>query len=130
MSDPNTPGPRRTQRPPATVPVPSAFPAPPGPRTNPPTRPTPILAAPLPADATRPIALRSRASKPEKRLRVDWPACKAHGLCHELLPEVIGLDEWGFPVVGMDALRGTRLDDAKRAVAACPTLALRLVDIP
>jgi len=132
MSDPTTPPPRRTARPPVAVPVPSVFPAPPGPRTTaaPTTRPTPILADPLPADATRPIALRSRASKPEKRLRVDWPACKAHGLCHELLPEVIGLDEWGFPVVGMDALRGTRLDDAKRAVAACPTLALRLVDIP
>ncbi len=85
---------------------------------------------PAPPDATRPLGVRARPNRSDKRLRVDWPACKAHGLCHELLPEVIGLDEWGFPVVGPDALRGTRLDDAKRAVAACPTLALRLVDIP
>jgi ferredoxin len=83
------------------------------------------------ADATRPITLRARRTgRPEKQLRVDWPACKAHGLCHELLPEVISLDEWGFPVIGVQVLRGARLDDAKRAVTACPTLALRLVDLP
>ena len=34
-----------------------------------------------------------------RRLAVDWPACKAHGLCAELLPEIVQLDEWGYPVV-------------------------------
>jgi ferredoxin len=83
------------------------------------------------AEPSKPSALRgSNARRPGKLLKVDWPACKAHGLCHELLPEAVGLDEWGFPIVDRESLRGLRLDDAKRAVAACPTLALRLVDAP
>jgi ferredoxin len=59
---------------------------------------------------------------------VDWPACKAHGLCHEILPECVQLDEWGYPVLrdGGDVPRHL-LDAARRAVTACPTLALRLV---
>jgi ferredoxin len=64
-----------------------------------------------------------------ERLRVDWIRCEAHGLCHELLPEVVGLDEWGYPVVA------PRVPDdldhlARRAVAACPSMALRLVQQP
>jgi ferredoxin len=61
------------------------------------------------------------------RLRVDWPKCQAHGLCHELLPEVVSLDDWGYPVIRGNVPK--RLDGlAKRAVTACPTLALRLVE--
>ena len=64
-----------------------------------------------------------------QRLRVDWPACRARGLCAELLPEVITLDEWGYPVVEAG------LDDrlvplVREAVRACPHLALRLVPAP
>ena len=62
-----------------------------------------------------------------RELRVDWPECRARGLCHELLPEVVDLDEWGYPIV-----RGTVTDqllaEARAAVRACPRLALRLVD--
>lgn len=59
------------------------------------------------------------------RLRVNPIACTAHGLCAELLPEAINLDEWGYPIIG-------RLPDhliplARRTVADCPTLALRLL---
>lgn len=60
------------------------------------------------------------------RLRVDWPACRARGLCHELLPEVVDLDEWGYPVVTGD-LADDQLSDARAAVRACPKLALRVV---
>lgn len=60
-------------------------------------------------------------------LRVDWPACRAHGLCAELLPERLHLDEWGYPVVDPAPVPRRMLDVAHRAVAACPTLALRLV---
>jgi len=82
-------------------------------------------------EGRRPVALRGAGTRrPGKMLKVDWPACKAHGLCHELLPEAVGLDEWGFPIVSREPLRGLRLDDGKRAVAACPTLALRLIDAP
>ncbi len=63
------------------------------------------------------------------RLRVDWPACRGHGVCAELLPELVDLDEWGYPLVDGDA----RIDDdralllaARTAVKACPALALHL----
>ena len=59
-------------------------------------------------------------------LRVDWPLCRARGLCAELLPEVVTLDEWGYPVVEGPVTRAV-LAEARRAVKACPRLALRLV---
>ena len=60
-------------------------------------------------------------------MRVDWPACRARGLCHELLPEVVDLDEWGYPVV-TGTVDAELLADARAAVRACPQLALRLID--
>ena len=32
-------------------------------------------------------------------LRVNPIACDGHGLCAELFPERIKLDEWGYPIV-------------------------------
>ena len=63
------------------------------------------------------------------QLRVDWPACKARGLCFEILPEAIELDEWGYPLVTSDVGPDT-VALAREAVKACPTLALRLVKSP
>jgi ferredoxin len=60
------------------------------------------------------------------RLRVDPIMCRAHGLCAELLPEGIDLDEWGYPLVPGEAVPEALMDEARNAVAACPTLALRL----
>lgn len=60
------------------------------------------------------------------RLRVDWPSCQARGLCHELLPEVVDLDEWGYPVVTGD-VDDDLLGAAREAVRACPRIALRIV---
>ena len=62
------------------------------------------------------------------RLRIDPIACRAHGLCAELLPEVVELDEWGYPVVAPE-VPPTARRAARRAVAACPTLAMRLEPI-
>ena len=64
-----------------------------------------------------------------KRLRVDWPNCDGRGLCHEVLPEVVDLDEWGYPIVREDISRDM-VRKARQAVKTCPQLALRLVDIP
>ncbi len=63
------------------------------------------------------------------RLRVNPIACEAHGMCHELLPERISLDEWGYPILDGAPLDPTLLAHARRAAAACPTLAL-LVERP
>jgi ferredoxin len=60
------------------------------------------------------------------RLRVDPIACEGHGLCADLLAERIELDEWGFPIIAGDVPPGLGAS-ARRAVRACPTLALTLV---
>lgn len=60
------------------------------------------------------------------RIRVDWPACRGRGLCFEMLPERVELDEWGYPVVIGD-VPPELLHLARKASRACPTLALRLV---
>jgi ferredoxin len=58
-------------------------------------------------------------------LDVDPILCRAHGLCAELVPEVVDLDEWGYPIVG-GPVPGLAYAHARTAVTACPTLALRL----
>jgi ferredoxin len=60
------------------------------------------------------------------RLTLDHIACQGHGLCAELLPELIGLDEWGYPVLHGTEVPAELLAHARRAAAACPVLALRL----
>jgi len=62
------------------------------------------------------------------KLRVDWPACRAHGLCVELMPERLRLDEWGYPIVDPAPVTPELMEVARRAAAACPTLALRIID--
>ncbi len=57
---------------------------------------------------------------------VDPIACTAHGMCAELLPERITLDEWGYPIVASGPVPPALAAHARRAAAACPTLALRL----
>jgi ferredoxin len=60
------------------------------------------------------------------RLRVNPIACEAHGLCAELLPEWIELDDWGYPIIDDRPLPAGLLEHALRAADACPTLALLL----
>jgi ferredoxin len=60
-------------------------------------------------------------------LRVNPIACDAHGLCADLFPEMIKLDEWGYPLLDGRDVPEQLLGHARRAVAACPTLALALV---
>ncbi|MBJ7610330.1 MAG: ferredoxin [Candidatus Dormibacteraeota bacterium] len=60
------------------------------------------------------------------RLHVDPIRCDGYGMCAELLPERITLDDWGYPIVDSKLVGGALLDLARKAVAACPTAALRL----
>lgn len=60
------------------------------------------------------------------RLRVDFIACDGRGMCAEALPELVSLDDWGFPVVRDQPVPGRLRADAEAAVRACPLLALRL----
>ena len=63
-----------------------------------------------------------------KRLRVNPIACDGHGLCAELFPEWIELDEWGYPLINAAPVPRSLEPHARRAIAACPTLALALVE--
>ena len=64
------------------------------------------------------------------QLRVNPIACTGHGACAELLPELIALDEWGYPIVADQPVpRGLR-HAARRAVTGCPALALALAPVP
>ena len=62
-----------------------------------------------------------------ERLRVNPIKCTAHGMCAELLPEIISLDPWGYPIVPDEPEPDELTGLARKAAASCPTLAL-LVD--
>ena len=59
-----------------------------------------------------------------RRLIVNPIACEAHGLCAELVPELVSLDEWGFPIIDPRPIPAELEAHVRRAVTACPTLAL------
>jgi ferredoxin len=67
-----------------------------------------------------------QTSAARSKLAVDWTRCDGHGLCAALLPDRIGRDEWGFPVVRHPVVAAPDQAAAGRAVAACPALALYL----
>ena len=64
--------------------------------------------------------------KAESHLRVDPIGCTGHGICAELLPELIRLDDWGYPIIEDVAIQPALMDDVRRTIAACPALALWL----
>jgi ferredoxin len=59
-------------------------------------------------------------------LRVNPIRCDGFGMCAELLPERITLDDWGYPIIDGRPLTPGLVALARRAVAACPTAALLL----
>ena len=65
-----------------------------------------------------------------RHLVVDPIACDGHGLCAELLPELISLDDWGYPISDPRPIPRSLEPLVRRAVAACPTLALLVREAP
>ncbi len=77
----------------------------------------------------------SAAKKSTSVLHIDWTKCDGRGLCAELVPDLLGRDQWGYPI----ALKGSpsarsdiplpsqRMDAATDAVRLCPVLALKIV---
>ena len=59
-----------------------------------------------------------------KKLVVNPITCVGHGLCAELLPERIQLDPWGYPIIDPTPIPERLAAHARRAVVACPALAL------
>jgi len=65
----------------------------------------------------------------KRRLDVDIIACDGRGLCAELLPEIVRLDDWGYPIIDKQPFDERLLPLVKRAEAACPMLALHIVEV-
>jgi ferredoxin len=62
-----------------------------------------------------------------RRLRVNPILCNGYGYCAEIVPELVSLDDWGFPIVNESPIVDEKLERlAERAVATCPRLALLL----
>ncbi len=64
--------------------------------------------------------------KRRTELRLNPITCVAHGLCAELFPERITLDDWGYPIIDSKPIPPELEEHARRATDACPTLALLL----
>ncbi|HEY3906284.1 MAG TPA: NADH-ubiquinone oxidoreductase-F iron-sulfur binding region domain-containing protein [Streptosporangiaceae bacterium] len=65
----------------------------------------------------------------ELQLSLDWTRCRGHGLCGRIVPELMQLDQQGYPVM-LDMPVPPWLErEARQAVQMCPELALRLVPV-
>jgi ferredoxin len=63
----------------------------------------------------------------QRKLRVNPILCDGYGYCAEIVPELIALDDWGFPIVSAASIADDDvLGHARRAVGTCPRLALLL----
>lgn len=61
----------------------------------------------------------------DRRLRVNPTLCTGYGYCAEIVPELVSVDDWGYPIVSHRPIEDEReLGLARRAVATCPRLAL------
>ena len=64
--------------------------------------------------------------KARQHLDVDPIACSGHGVCAELFPDWVRLDDWGYPIIKAEVIPDEAIGDARWAVSNCPTLALKL----
>ena len=55
-----------------------------------------------------------------QHVRVNPITCEAHGMCAELLPERITLDEWGYPIVDGTPLEGSQVGHARARGSGLP----------
>jgi ferredoxin len=62
-------------------------------------------------------------------LRVNPILCDGFGHCHELAPELVQTDEWGYPIIAttpVPLVNLSVLESARYAVRGCPRQALRI----
>jgi len=69
-------------------------------------------------------------AKPGPTLVLNPILCDGRGMCHDAAPDLIDLDEWGYPVLPGGGLR-TEISRGQRKAAedathACPLLALHI----
>jgi len=59
-------------------------------------------------------------------IAIDRIRCDGRGLCAELVPELIRLDDWGYQIIASGVVPDHLISHAQKADAACPVLALAL----
>jgi len=65
------------------------------------------------------------------RAHVDPTKCEGFGPCHDALPEVFSLDEWGYAYTENDGLVPEgKEEEARRAVDSCPVQAVTVSEEP
>ena len=62
----------------------------------------------------------------ERTLQIDRIKCDGRGLCAELLPELVRLDDWGYPILKAGPIPQHLLPHAERAAESCPVLAIAI----
>jgi ferredoxin len=62
----------------------------------------------------------------EMNIILDRPRCEGHGLCEEVAPQLMHLDDEGELVLDIEQVDGENLEAAKAAARVCPVAALRL----
>ena len=60
------------------------------------------------------------------KIVLDRPRCEGHGLCEEVAPDLMHLDDEGELVLDVEDVEGVDLEKAKAAVRVCPVAALKL----
>ncbi|QDY76689.1 NADH-quinone oxidoreductase subunit NuoF family protein [Streptomyces qinzhouensis] len=61
-----------------------------------------------------------------EKMLIDWTLCQGHGLCADLVPELIRIGPDGYPTVADAVVPAHLRGRAQRAVRRCPALALRI----
>ena len=92
------------------------------PRRRAPSR-RPVPAQPDAGDAGARLA---RGVAMTVRMVVNPITCVGHGICADLFPERITLDDWGYPIIDPSDIPPSLEAHAIRAADACPTVALIL----
>ncbi|HEY5629270.1 MAG TPA: ferredoxin [Candidatus Limnocylindrales bacterium] len=60
----------------------------------------------------------------EHKLKIDWIACNGYGVCEAAAPELIVLDDWGYPILPDGPIPRELLGQARKAINDCPMVAL------
>lgn len=58
-------------------------------------------------------------------VKIDFTKCRGRGVCIDMLPESLGEDDWGFPIV-RGPVPDSLLEQARKAATLCPKRALFL----
>lgn len=60
------------------------------------------------------------------KIILERPRCEGHGLCEEVAPKLMHLDDDGELILDVENVDETNIDEAKAAVRVCPVAALKL----